>query len=158
MSRRWLVLATAIGALATAAPALAQPGDTVTATGTGQAKVVPANRHNNASIAAAYDAARQNAIAGALSEAQEYAQDYAQAAGLTLGTVISVSDAQNGGFYGPGPQFIGPFGPDRFCGTTRFPVFKKVNGRRKLVRFKKRHECIVPRFAYVTLTVTYSAS
>ncbi|MGA9857863.1 MAG: SIMPL domain-containing protein, partial [Solirubrobacteraceae bacterium] len=80
----------------------------MTATGTGQARVSPKNRHDNASIVAAYDAARHAAIAGAISQAHEYALDYAKAVGLTLGPVSSVSDAQSN-FYGPG-QFFGPFG------------------------------------------------
>jgi hypothetical protein len=141
-----------------AAPAAAAQSSSVTATGTNQSVVHPRNRDNNASIVTAYDAARQAAIGGALKQAHEYALAYAKAVGLTLGPVVSVSDAQNSVFYGPG-QFIGPFGPDQFCGTLRQPIFKKgKNGRRKIVGTKKVHRCIVPRFATVTLTVTYSAS
>lgn len=158
MSRRLVLAATLSAALLTAGPAIAQPDKTVTATGTGQARVHPTNRHSNASIAAAFDAARKAAITGAFNEAHEYATDYAQAAGLTLGGIISVSDAQTNGFYGPGPGIVGPFGPGRFCGTIRQPIFKLVNGRHKLVGFKKHHRCIVPRFAFITLAVTYSAS
>jgi hypothetical protein len=140
------------------APAAAAQGSSVTATGTGQSAVHPKNRNNNASIAAAYEAARHAAIAGALAQAHEYAGQYAKAVGLTLGAVESVSDAQNGPFYGPGP-FFGPFGQNQFCGTLRQPIFKKgKNGRRKVVGTKKVHRCIVPRFAYISLTVTYSAS
>jgi uncharacterized protein YggE len=159
MSRFTVVAATLAAALFTASPALAQAAGTVTATGTGQARVHPKNRHNNASIAAAYDRARRAAIGGAFSEAHEYAADYAQAAGLTLGGITAVSDAQNNGvFYGPGPAFFGPFGPGKFCGTERRPIFQGGPPNRKVVGFKKVHTCIVPRFAYVTLTVTYSAS
>jgi hypothetical protein len=120
--------------------------------------VHPKNPHNNASIKAAYDRARKASIGGAFREAHEYATSYAQLAGLTLGAIVSVSDAQNGGFYGPGTGFFGPFGPGRFCGTVRRPTFKFVNCRRKLIGVKKVHHCFVPRFASVTLTVTYSAS
>jgi uncharacterized protein YggE len=141
-----------------AAPAAAAQPDTVTATGTGQSKVQPRNRNDNASIAAAYDVARHAAIAGAISEAHEYAVDYAHALGMTLGAVTSVSDAQNNGFYGPS-QFFGPFGPNQFCGTLRQPIFKREKGgRRKVVGTKQVHRCFVPRFAYTTLTVTYSAT
>jgi hypothetical protein len=140
------------------APAAAAQTSTVTATGTSQSVVHPRDRHNNNSIVAAFDAARQASIAGALKQAHEYALDYATAVGLTLGSVVSVSDAQNFPFYGPG-QFIGPFGPNQFCGTLRQPIFKKgKNGRRRVVGTKKVHRCIVPRNASVTLTVTYSAS
>jgi uncharacterized protein YggE len=140
-----------------AAPAMAAQTSTVTATGTGQVRVLPKNRHSNASISSAYEAARRASIKGALRNAHEYALDYAHAVGLTLGPVVSVSDAPNGGFYGPG-FFFGPFGPGQFCGTLRQPIFKRVNGRRRVVGTRKAHRCIVPRFAYSSLTVTYSAS
>ena len=42
---------------------------------------------------------------------------------------------------------------------VRQPIFKKEkNGRRKIVGTKKVHRCLVPKFATVSLTVTYSAS
>jgi uncharacterized protein YggE len=131
---------------------------TITATGTSQVRVHPKNRHSSSSIAAAVDAARKQAITGALADAREYALDYAKAVGLTLGSVMSVSDQQTNGFYGPyGPGgFSGPFGPNRYCGTIRPPIGRFVRGvRPKLV---KLHRCIVPPFAVTTLTVTYSAS
>jgi uncharacterized protein YggE len=153
----WAILLAGGASLALAgAPANAAQSGTITATGTGEHAVHPSDRNNNASIVRAYDAARQAAIGGALKQAHEYAVAYAKAVGLTLGSVLSVSDAPNGGgFYGPGP-FFGPFGPDQFCGTLRQPIFKKKNGKRKVVGTKKVHRCIVPS-AYVTLTVTYSA-
>jgi hypothetical protein len=146
-------------ALLSAAPAIAADPSSVTATGTGQTRVLPKNRHSNASIEAAYEAARKASIKGALSQAREYALQYASAVGLTIGPVTSVTDAPNGGgYYGPGP-FFGPFGPNQFCGTVRQPIFKNAaHGRRRLVGTKKVHRCFVPRFAFVSLTVTYSAS
>ena len=158
--RMWAILLAGCSSLLVAvAPATAAvQSSTVTATGTSQRAVHPQNRNNNASIVTAFDAARQASIAGALKQAHEYALDYAKAVGLTLGSVMSVSDAQNNPFYGPG-QFIGPFGADQFCGTLRQPIFKKgTNGRRKVVGTKKVHRCFVPQTASVTLTVTYSAS
>jgi uncharacterized protein YggE len=141
-----------------AAPAAAAQPDTVTATGTGRHAVQPKNRNSNASIVSAYDAARQAAIGGALSEAHTYALAYAKGVGLTLGSVESVSDAQNTLFYGPG-EFVGPFGPNQFCGTLRQAITKKEkNRRRKVVGTRKVHRCIVPGSAYVTLTVTYAAA
>jgi len=160
MRRRMWAILLAVGASAAlaAAPAAAADAQTVTATGTGQTAVHPTDRHNNASIVSAYDAARHAAIGGALTQAHEYAVEYAKSVGLTLGAVVSVSDAQNNGFYGPG-QFFGPFGPNQFCGTLRQPIVKKgKHGKRKIVGTKKVHRCIVPQFAYVSLTVTYSAS
>jgi uncharacterized protein YggE len=162
MQRRLVLGAAVIVALLFATPAVAQPGqsqsgDTITATGTGQTRVLPKNRHSSASIAAAVDAARKASIAGALEEAHEYALDYAKAVGFTVGGVISVSDVQTNGFYGPGPAAgIGPFGPGQYCGTVRQLVGRPVNGRKPT--FRKVHRCFVPRFAYTTLSVTYAAS
>ncbi|HLY49439.1 MAG TPA: hypothetical protein VKR21_09600 [Solirubrobacteraceae bacterium] len=161
MSGRSAVAAAVAASLFAAAPAVAQSQTdtkTVTATGTGQARVHPTNRHSNSSIAAAYDVARQAAIGSALAEAHQYALQYAQGVGLTLGNVLSVSDAQNNGFYGPGGPggFPGPFGPNKFCGTLHQIVGRPTPGTRPT--FKKVHRCIVPSFAFTTLTVTYSAS
>jgi uncharacterized protein YggE len=162
MQRRAVLAGFVMAAVLAASPAVAQTSQskTVTATGVGQARVHPKDRHSSTSIAAAVDDARKLAIKSALREAHEYAQDYAKATGLTLGSVISVSDVQTGlGFYGgPGGPgtFIGPFGPGRYCGTLRVPVGRPTPGHRP--RFKKVRRCIVPPFAFLTLTVTYSAS
>lgn len=158
MFRRWTGLLAAVIVLGTAGPALAASGGTVTATGTGQSAVRPSDRNSNASIVAAVDAARQASIAGAIAQAREYAQQYATAVGLTLGGVLSISDAVNGGgFYGPGP-FFGSFGPNQYCGTVRQPIRTGPKGHHRITGFKKVHRCFVPPFAYVTLTVTYQAS
>jgi hypothetical protein len=117
--------------------------------------VAPRNRHSNASIVAAVERAHRASIAGALKQAHEYAVLYAKAVGLTLGSVVSVSDAQNG-FYGPGRFGFGPFGINQYCGTISQPVGPSVKGKPR--KFKKVHRCIVPRFASATLTVTYSAT
>jgi uncharacterized protein YggE len=150
----------AIALLLGTTPAIAQPAtsstaQTITATGTSQTRVVPKNRNSNASIAAAVERAHKASIAGALKEAHEYAELYAKAVGMTLGSVISVSDAQNG-FYGPGPFAFGPFGPGRFCGTVTRVVGRPVRGQKP--KLKRVHRCFVPQFAFATLTVTYAAS
>jgi hypothetical protein len=73
--------------------------------------------------------------------------------------VISVTDAQTNAFDYLDQQIEGPFGPNKFCGTERVPIFKRVNKHReKFVKFKKEHRCYVPANANITLTVTYSAS
>jgi hypothetical protein len=148
----------AVAALAVAAPAVADQAGSVTATGTSQEKVTPANRNSNASIAAAVEEAHKAGIAGAMKDAHEYALDYARAAGLKLGAIISVSDAQNGGpgYYVGG--FFGAFGPDQFCGEVTRPIIKTVDGKRKRVGVKHVHKCFVPPFQETTLTVTYAAS
>jgi hypothetical protein len=163
MSRRLLVLVGVVAALTWAAPAVAAAGGSVTATGTKLVKVRPSNRKSNSSIQAAVAAAEKAGINGALAAAHGNAVRYAKAVGLTLGTIISVSDVQNnnngGGYYGPygGGGFYGPFGPDQYCGIEHRPVFKIVNHKRKLVRTKKVHACIVPPYEATTLTVTYNA-
>jgi uncharacterized protein YggE len=149
------VVAMLLGTTPAFAATTTPTGDTITATGTGQTRVFPKNRHSNASIIAAVERAHRAAIAGALRQAHEYAGLYAKAVGLTLGSVVSVSDAQNG-FYGPGPFGFGPFGVNQYCGTIQRPVGRAVKGKPR--KFKKVHRCIVPRFAYATLTVTYSAT
>jgi hypothetical protein len=134
--------------------------DSVTATGTAAVKVVPTNRHSSASIAAAVASAEKLAVPAALNAARANALLYANDAGLTLGSVLSVSDAQNG-FYGPygGPGgLIGPFGPGKYCGIERRPVLKRVGKRLKVVRTRKVYRCYVPGSAGATLTVTYSAT
>jgi hypothetical protein len=162
---RIVLLSAATCLLATPA-ALAQTspsGDSVTATGTGQSLVKPTNRHRNASIVAAYAAAEKAAITSAMASAQASAQAYAAAGGLTLGSIQSISDTGGGGggyFYGPGPEF-GPFGPNQFCGTERIArvsISKQGSHVRKVVHFRTVHRCIVPRYAFLTLVVTYSAS
>ncbi len=129
----------------------------ITATGTGQARVLPQDPHSNASIETAYAAARKASVDAAFRDARGYAVDYARGAGLNLGALLLVSDQQNGGLYGPG-GFIGPFGPGQFCGTVHQPVFKRVKHREKLIRVKKVHRCLVPRFAFTTLSLTYTAT
>ena len=163
MSRGSVALASVLGALLVAGPALADSAKSVTATGSGVEKVVPKNRQSNSSIQAAVDAARKAGVKGAVSEAHEYALQYAQATGLTLGPVISVSDVQSNGIgyayggFGPYGPF-GPFAPNQYCGKVGQPVFKVVGGKRKLVRVKHVRRCFVPSFESTTLSVTYSAT
>jgi hypothetical protein len=155
----WTILLAGCSTMAlVAAPAAVAQAGSITATGSSQSVVHPGDRNNNASIVKAYDAARHAAFGGVLTQAHEYAVEYAKAVGLKPGSVLSVSDAQNNVYYGPG-RHLGPFGPNQSCGTLRQPIFKKgENGRRKVVGTKKGPPAHVPRFATVSLTVTYSAS
>lgn len=161
MSRRWLLGISILAALVLAAPAAADSSMSVTATGTGSVRVLPHNRKSDASIGAAYAAARRASVPAAFAQAHVLALRYAQAAGLTIGPIVAVSDAQNqnGPFYGPGP-FFGPFGPGRFCHVFR--AGKQIRfgpGNKKTVVKVKRHRtCVVPQFGSTTLTVTYSAT
>jgi uncharacterized protein YggE len=155
MSLRFAVPSALAATLVLAAPAVADQGKSVTATGTGIVRVVPKNRNSEASIAAAVDAARGAGIKVAMKEAREYATDYANAAGLTLGAVISVSDASNAAFGYFGFPIFGAFGPNQFCGTVTVPVSKHAG---KSKRFKRVHQCFVPPYEATTLTVTYAAT
>ncbi len=154
------IVTAGLGATATV-PAVAAETMSVTATGTELVKVVPKNRKSNASSEAAVAAAQKAGIRGALAAAHANAIRYADAAGLTLGGVISVCDvANNSPFFSPfgGNVFEGSFGPNRYCGIERRPVFKTVNKKRKLVRVRKVHACMVRGYEATTLTVTYSAT
>lgn len=162
MSKRSTLAVASMTFLLAAAPAVAQSptGQSVTATGTAQTRVLPKNRHNNASIVRAVETARKASIGAAISEAHGYAVDYANATGLTLGGVLSISDASPNGFYGPflGGQ-TGPFGVNQYCGTVERLIGKPPRPpSHKKPKFKKVHQCLVPRFASISLTVTYSAS
>ncbi len=166
MARRLLSVLPVLAALAVAAPAAAAPaaggaGGTVTATGTGLVRVVPLGRRSNSSIAAAVAKATQAAVPAAIAQAHQNALRYAKAAGLTLGAIVSVSDAQSGGggFYGPGP-FFGPFGPNQYCRVIPAHVVHRFGPSRKVrvVKVKRRRSCFVPPFASSTLSVTYSAT
>jgi uncharacterized protein YggE len=165
MFGRKLAVATVVAALALVTPALAATtGQTITATGTSQVKVKPKNRHSNASIAAAEQAAQSAGVPLAIHDAKTEAEEYAAAAGMMLGPLVSISDvvSNNGPFFG-GSYQQGPFGLGKYCGVIRVPVTKRsktTSGRQviKVVRFKKEHRCEVPSPVTTTLAVTYSAS
>jgi hypothetical protein len=83
MQRRLALGVAIVAALMIATSALAQPApsqsvQTITATGTGQSRVLPKERRGNASIVAAVAAARKASIAAALRQAHEYALEYAK--------------------------------------------------------------------------------
>ena len=163
MSPRALMIAPLLAGVLAAAPALADPAladqaKSVTATGSAQVKVKPANRHSSASIASAVKVAEKAAVPAALKAAHAQALIYAGDAGLTLGPILAVSDATNGPVIGPIFPTYGPFGEGRYCGTIRRAVVKRVSGKLKIVRTRREHRCFVPPFAGVTLTVTYSAA
>ena len=169
MYARTLVAATVAVGLAASSGAEAA-AVTISATGTGSVRVVPTDRHSNASIAAAEQAAEIASVPLALAAGKAEAQLYATAAGLTLGPLESISDqVNNGPFYFGSRAIPGPFGPGKFCGTTRVvighpqPRVTIVGGQKviqppKKLRFRKVHRCFVPSPATTTLVVTYSAS
>ena len=146
-------------ALALAAPAAAQAASdqTITALGTGQAKVKPDDRHSNASIKTAVDKAYARAVPRAIADARQDGQQIAAASNLVLGSIISVDEnVSQPPYYGPLPG--APFGGDRYCARiTRRVHFRDRRGRLH-TRLQRRKVCHVPEFATTTLAVTFEAS
>jgi hypothetical protein len=161
-SRRHCLVATSAICVLSASSAQAQspaPARTVAAQGVASVKVVaPKDRTHEAPIRAAVEAAEAKALPRAIAGARENATELARLAGLALGPVISISDAQTSP-YGPF-GFYGTFGPDRFCGTVRTSVFRtdKRTGKRKRVGTRSRHTCRVPATVTKSVTVTFAAT
>jgi hypothetical protein len=153
-------LAALLVALLLVVPATAAADQTITALGTGQAKVKPANRHRNASIARAVDKAYARSVPKAIADAREDAARLAKASGLTLGPIQSVDENVNNGggyYYGPGGG-LAPFGPDQYCRTIVRHVHRRDSAGRLHTIRRRRHQCFVPDFASTTLAVTFAAS
>ena len=159
-SRKLLVLVSAAALAAVAAPAGAQqPAEqrTVTAIGTGNARVRPADRHDNASIRKAIAGAKKKALPRALADARKDAGALAAGTGMTLGDVISVAETAPSPFGGYYDDSAGFFGPGRYCGRTRISVLRRIDGRRRRV-IRTRRVCRFPSQVVSSVTVTYAAS
>jgi Protein of unknown function (DUF541) len=159
-SHRYCVLAVTSVVVPVSAARAQQPAPerSVAAQGVASVKVVaPKDRQHEAPIRAAVEAAEAKALPRAIAAAREKATELAKLAGLTLGPVISISDAPTS-IYGPFFGFYGTFGPDRFCGTIRTPVFKRNKaGKRVRTGTRTRHTCRVPPTVTSTVTVTFAA-
>src|SRR3954469_5155626 len=118
MSRsRCLLVAFSIAILLPASARAQQPAParTVEAAGVASVKVKPpSDRKHEAPIRAAVEAAEHKSLPRAIADARSKATDLARLAGLTLGPIVSISDAPTSP-YGPFYGFYGTFGPDRFC-------------------------------------------
>jgi uncharacterized protein YggE len=149
--------------LVCAAPAAAQapaPPNTITVTGTGSVKPSPQDRKSNASIAKAVEAAEAAATPLAIADGRGRAASLASLAGMTLGPLIAISEGVPSpfGFYGPVYGQQGTFGPGKFCGTVRTPIFRRTpSGGRKLVRTRTRHTCRIPPQVTESLGMTFAA-
>jgi uncharacterized protein YggE len=132
----------------------ASAGGALVAAGTGQARVAPADRRSSASIRRAMLAARLAAAPAALAEAGRDAESIGAGAGLPLGGIFAIAEIQRP-YDDPA---IGSFGPGRFCGTVRRPVFRRdpATGRRRVVRRIAQRRCFFSRTATVALRVTYA--
>jgi hypothetical protein len=159
--RRCLVAALTLAVLPVSAARAQQPAParSVAAQGAASVKVIaPKDRKHEAPIRAAVEAAESKALPRAVADAREKATQLAKLAGLTLGPIVSISDAPTS-VYGPFFGFYGTFGPDRFCGTIRTAVFKRNKaGKRVRVGSRTRHVCRVPPTVTSTVTVTFAAS
>ena len=160
-----LALATAAATLSVAAPAAAQlpalpaPERTIVAVGAASSPVTVAraDRRDNAAIKTAVDAAQQKALPQALAEGREYATKLAAAAGVTLGPLLSVSNAPASPYGGPFAYELGPFGPGNFCGTRTVAVIRRdKSGRRRVVGRRTRRLCVVPPRVNQAVTLTYA--
>ena len=160
MSRSRCLLVASTLAVLVPASANAQtpaPDRTVQATGVASVKVkAPKDRTHEAPIRAAVEAAEDKALPRAIADARSKAADLARLTGLTLGAIVSISDAAALPY---GPYFYGSFGPDRFCGTIRTPVFKRgKDGKRHRVGSRTRHTCRVPPTVTSTVSVTFAVT
>jgi hypothetical protein len=139
-------------------PAVAPAPHTLTVTGTAQVKPKPRDRSDNASIAKSVAVARRKAIPLAVGNGRGRAATLAQATGVDLVELIATSAAsQSPAFYGPSFGEDGTFGPGRYCGKVRSPIFRKgADGKRKVVGTRTRHSCRVPTWVSVSLQMTWT--
>jgi hypothetical protein len=142
---------------ATAETSAATPaGRALVADGNAAARVRPRDRRSSASIRRAMDATRAAAAPVALVEARADADRLAHGAGIPLGALFSIAEVRQ-----PFDDWgAGPFGPGRFCGTIRRPIFRRdpATGRTRIVRRVSERRCYFPTTLSVGLRVTYLAA
>lgn len=174
--RRRTVLAAAVVSLACAGPATAQatslpppppaplPPTTVTVTGTGTVKPTPYNPKRNASIARAVDKAKAAVGPLAIADGTARAAKLAALNGLVLGKLLAITEGPSGPaspfyFVGPYGGQDGTFGPGRYCGTIRRPVFIRTKaGKLKRVRYRTINTCRVPPQVSISYGMTFSTT
>ncbi|HMJ37022.1 MAG TPA: SIMPL domain-containing protein [Baekduia sp.] len=155
------LFAFAAGCLAAVAPAqdvAPAPQRTLVASGTGSVKPAPRDSNSNASIVAAVEKAEAKALPIAVADARSQAQELATATGVTLGTLVSVSNSgATNGFYGPIFYSNGSFGPGKYCGNVRSrSVTVDANGKRHLGKLKTRRVCRVPNTVQRVVWLTFA--
>ena len=146
-----VLLAFPAGAHAQTAP------PTLTASGTALAVPEPENRRSETSIRAAVEAAEAEALPRAVADGRNHATALAAAAGLTLGALISISDAPPTpyySFYGP----LGTFPNGRYCGQVRRTRTVVRNGVRRRVSAGTRRVCRIPPQVVSSVQLTYAVS
>jgi hypothetical protein len=133
--------------------AAAPAGRALISDGIAQARVRPSSRRDSASIRAAMLRAQFDAAPGALAAARRDAESLARRTGMPLGSLFSVAELRR-----PFEQPLGgSFGPGRFCGTIRRPVFRRdpATGRRRVVRRVSERRCFFPSTTTVALRLTF---
>ncbi len=155
------VMASVIAGVVLAGGAGVAHGETITATGTGQARVLAAAPLNNAKITRAVTIARKLAVADAFDAARNQATRFAIVGGFNLGAIQAIEEPGSPyGYFGGGPFTTGRFGPGQYCGKVlQIRRGPRVNGRRGPVISRRQvTRCFKPPFVAVTVSVTYDAS
>jgi uncharacterized protein YggE len=150
---------------ACAAPAAAQtpaplPPTTITVTGTGTVKPSPLNRKSQASIAKSIRDAKAAATPLAIADGRTRAATLGAHTGLVIGQLLAITEGSGSTFpyFSPFGQ-EGTFGPGKFCGIIRTPVFRRTaDGKRKRVGVRSRRGCRVPSQVSTSLAMTFSTT
>jgi hypothetical protein len=154
-------LAAVVAGAALIGTAGAAHGQTITAIGSTQVKVVAPAPLTNAKIVRAVAVARRAAVPLALKAAGVQATRLAIAAGLQPGALLSVEEtgpSPFGGYYFGPPT--GRFGPNRYCGQVqRVQRAPRTNGRPgRVISRRTVTRCHKPATVGMSVTVTYAAT
>jgi hypothetical protein len=128
-------------------------GRAIVASHAATAAVKPRNRRSSASIRHALFVGKLAAAPAALRGARHKAMAAARATAIDVGPVFSIAEVRR-----PADDFgLGSFGPGRFCGTVRRPIFARdpATGRRRVVRRVRERRCYYPRDVPVALRMTF---
>jgi hypothetical protein len=154
-------LTTAVAAAALTSMAGVANGETITAIGTSQVKVVAPSPLTNAKIVQAVALARRQAVPLAFEAARVQALRLAIASGLQPGAITAVEEtgpSPYGFFYG---SSYSRFGSNQYCGRVqqarRAP--RQADGRRgRIISRRSVIRCFKPPFVGVSISVTYEAT
>jgi hypothetical protein len=134
---------------------------TVTASGAAFAPIEPSDDSRSSSIKRAVLGARRAVTPEAATTAWRNARMAGAAAGLRLGTIISVQEAPALSYYGSSfyDPALGSFAPGRFCGIYKRAIVRRdpQTGQSRVVRRVPHRRCTVPSSYSVHLEVRYEA-
>lgn len=77
---------------------------------------------------------------------------------MTLGALTSVAEQLPSPFFYYGPAIDGTFGPGKYCGIIRTPVYSNKGGRRHVVKTRARWGCRVPHEVTASISATFDAT